>query len=159
MNAPGLKGSSASRMIITFIGFVACLCLLAFLVVKHLTKPKQPSEFTSDMRDNAGESTFFYQTIGRAPASFHMDEGEKPASPKVSYTLEIKVAKSQEEAEKIIDMLHNMGIEAYYTPLTRAGKVVFRVRRGIFSNRKLAQKAALALKQGKQIAAKVTKLQ
>jgi len=78
---------------------------------------------------------------------------------KDSFTLEIKVASSREEAEHIIDDLHAQGVEAYYTPLTRSGRLVYRIRQGLFANQKDADLAAIAVQKRYALTAKVVKLQ
>jgi septal ring-binding cell division protein DamX len=101
----------------------------------------------------------FYSTIGQGGVETGDAPDARPGASRSSYTLEIKVAKSREEAEELIDSLHLAGIDAYYTPLSRAGRVVYRVRRGIYTNQSEATKAAGALAQGAKIKAKVVKLQ
>jgi hypothetical protein len=103
------------------------------------------------------ESDLFYDAIGRAStASLPTPDTTVAAA---NYTLEVRVAKSREEAETLIDALQEKGIEAYYTPLSRAGKVVYRVRRGIFASEREAQRAALALKQTHKVPSRIVKLQ
>jgi hypothetical protein len=111
----------------------------------------------------SGSDQFFYGAIGGG------DEGELVAAPaaaeagkpegRVSYTLELLVTTDRAEAEALIDQLKAKGVEAYYTPLSRAGRVVYRVRRGMFTNRKDADRAAGQLKLAAAHDAKVIKLQ
>ena len=77
----------------------------------------------------------------------------------LSYTLEIDLADQRQEAERLIDTLQERGVDAYYTPLARAGRIVYRVRHGVYPSREEAQAAQLALKNTRQVATKVVKLQ
>ncbi len=132
-------------------------------LLPHVTKGKvnSPEAVTPAAGDGDDEASFFYDAVGRSPqesAAQAPARGHLPGG-KVSYTLEIRVAASRDDAERVIDELHGRGIEAYYTPLARAGKVVYRVRRGIFPSQKEADRAALAMKQEHAVDAKVVKLQ
>lgn len=110
----------------------------------------------------ATREAFFYDVVGQAPADFAGDaetDVPKGPHPKVSYTLEVKLATSKEEAEQLIDLLKEQGVDAYYTPLTRSGKVVYRVRRGIFTKVKDATQAMVALKAEHNLNTRIVKLQ
>lgn len=97
----------------------------------------------------------FYESIGHAPAGF----GQIESGGKLSFTLEVDLTDKREEAERLIDTLKERGVDAYYTPLSRAGKVVYRVRHGIYPSREEAQTAQLTLKDQHKVATKVVKLQ
>jgi hypothetical protein len=130
------------------------------LALGHL--PGKLSKNSKVQGTEAGASSgpaLFYSTIGQGGDEAGDARDGRPGLGRSSYTLEIKVAKSREEAEELIDSLHIAGIDAYYTPLSRSGRVVYRVRRGIYTNPGEAAKAAGALAAGSKIKAKVVKLQ
>lgn len=154
-------GSVATRMIITFLGFVCVASLGVWGLVSfvtHGTGSDQQAENTEEKFPTTGEDAFFYKSLGKTPEGFEEKAGGRRIA-RVNYTLEIKVADSRKEAEKVIDMLSDLGVEAYYTPLSRKGRVVYRVRSGVFQSKKTAEKASLALRGQKQVANRVIKLQ
>jgi septal ring-binding cell division protein DamX len=172
METPQYVGSSALRMILAVTVFLG-LSVIAVLMLTNApgsikqkinkSKTLASSEGTTGPKTTeATREAFFYDVIGQAPADFEAP-GERGAvkgpHTKVSYTLELKVATSREEAEQLIDLLKDQGVDAYYTPLTRAGRVVYRVRRGIFTRAKDAKRAMIALKDEHNLSTKVVKLQ
>lgn len=105
------------------------------------------------------EARFFYKSIGTGIGTQPEHEPLDTTLPRSSYTLELKVTTDRSEAEALIDALNGRGIDAYFTPLSRQGRIVYRVRRGIFPSRKEATKAALALKTKERLVSKIVKLQ
>lgn len=160
MQAPENMGSSAARMIVAITVFVAACAAVVVLMLRSPDQPADISHVSPVAPPAAGApqsgSEFFYDSIGQGE---RLEEKATAGDGRASYTLEIKVANSKEEAEKTIDSLRGLGVEAYYTPLARQGKVVYRVRRGIFTNQKEATRAAVALKEERKVAASVVKLQ
>jgi septal ring-binding cell division protein DamX len=153
------------RMLLAFAVFVAAVGGGAWALGHMPHKVPDTALATAKAKPQADEP-LFYQTIGQAPDSNEpslpddADTSDQAApGAKVSYTLELKVTSKRAEAEALIDELHDRGIEAYYTPLTRGGKVVYRVRRGIYSNQKEASQAAVELAAAGKLPAKVVKLQ
>lgn len=108
-----------------------------------------------------GEDGFFYNAIGTLPDDETAAATPKSASgpAKSSYTLEVLMTEDRQQAEDLIETLRDKGIDAYYTPLSRAGHVLYRVRRGIYTSRRDADNAALAFRQAAARDAKVVKLQ
>ncbi len=171
MESPQYVGSSAARMIVALSVFLA-LAVAAVLMLtdapgsikQKINKSKTLTGITATRDGTSAETreAFFYDVVGKAPeGAFGEADGEpaKGPHPKVSYTLELKVATSKEEAEQLIDLLKAQGVDAYYTPLTRSGKVVYRVRRGIFTKAKDANRAMIALKDEHNLTTRVVKLQ
>lgn len=168
MQTPEYVGSSAARMIVAltaFFGLVAAgvwwLALAPEPEAASTAAAESPDsdKKTKDLRPSqAADGPFFYTAIGTTQTTEAVPVAPRP-NPKLTYTLEIKVTKSKAEAEKLIDDLSAHGIEAYYTPLSRQGQVVYRVRRGVFPSQKAASRASLALKEQHQIATRVVKLQ
>jgi cell division septation protein DedD len=166
MQAPESVGSSAARMIVAITLFVAAVgggVWALGRLPKRRADDAKISISSNDLKQSRDKS-FFYEAIGQAPAADKDAPAAAPllagkASPKTSYTLEIKVTTSREEAEQLIDTMHAMGVEAYYTPLARAGRVVYRVRRGIYTSAKDASQAALAIAAQGHVKARVVKLQ
>lgn len=113
------------------------------------------------------DKPFFYNSVGHAPAADgEGDAAMPPLEPGMaghlsdgSYTLELKISANRGEAEQMVDEYRDLGVEAYYTPLARAGKVLYRIRRGIYPSRRAAERAAVDLRQRQAVEAKVVQLQ
>ena len=155
--SPSAHKPGSRRMIWTLIGFVSLLCLGVAITVFYLgSLTKTDMSFDGKKASKITAKTF-YKTIGNAPARpLKRAKATNPLTDK--YTLEFKVANSRGEAERIIDLLREMGVKAHYTPLSRGGHVVYRIRQGIYSSRKIAQREAIALRAKKDLAARVIKL-
>lgn len=169
MESPQYVGSSMARMIVALSVFLALAVVVVLMLTdapgsikQKINKSKTLAELVP-VGGGAGEDTreaFFYDVVGRAPeGAFAEGEDSQEPHSKVSYTLELKVATSKEEAEQLIDLLKAQGVDAYYTPLTRSGKVVYRVRRGIYTRAKDANRAMIALKDEHNLTTRVVKLQ
>lgn len=115
-------------------------------------------------KSGGGSDAFFYGAIGAGEGDGEVEtqaegDGGRKGGGKATFTLELKVTGDRTAAEALIDELQGRGVEAYYTPLSRAGRVVYRVRRGMFTNKKDADKAAAQFKVATALEAKVIKLQ
>lgn len=171
-------GASTARMLLAFVVFlVALVAGAAWVVLKNQNIPKMISNSKNSpvkagqepaKSDSArADDPFFYDKIGAAPALNADTPAPSPSThgpknPEVNkggYTVEIRVMANRDEAEQLIDELHRQGIEAYYTPVTRGGRVVYRVRRGIYPSEKEAERAAMAMRSGQAVLGKVVKLQ
>lgn len=152
-------------MIFALTAFVAAVTAAVWIAVRPAAEPENINNSRSVSAEPAeaagAKSPFFYKSIGNAPDAAPGPETAQATTPpmRVTYTLELKVAATRDEAESMIDDLEARGIEAYYTPLSRQGQVVYRVRRGVFPDQKAAGRAAVALKEDHQIGARVVKLQ
>lgn len=98
----------------------------------------------------------FYQQIGTTPRDFEQRVGKDPEI--TQYTIELGRKKSPVEAEKWVEELQNMGLDAFYTPLHIRGKVFYRVRLGIFPSEAQAQSVAQKLHQEKNMSGTISKL-
>jgi septal ring-binding cell division protein DamX len=149
--------SPTSRLVVAFAAFLGAVVGGIGWLAKRGGNPLQQPIARSAAPAPEGEAAapVFYESIGHAPAGF----GQAESGGKLSFTLEVDLTDKREEAERLIDTLKERGVDAYYTPLSRAGKVVYRVRHGIYPSREEAQKAQLALKDQRKVATKVVKLQ
>jgi len=146
-------------MIVATIAFVAAIGGGIYALLRTPHGHQEVANITGDSATpGPRDEGFFYDVVGGGPRVATSSASTGRGEPKSSYTLELKVATSREEAEAAIEAYQKAGIEAYYTPLARGGKVVYRVRRGIYTNQKDANKAALALKDA-NVGEKVVKLQ
>jgi len=160
--APESRGPSTLRLILALTIFItAVLGSVFFAVGRPSSRIPVKNQRSTAAKDNGAtaDAAFFYTSVGHAPAAFHRTTGEGSTLGKDSFTLEIQVASSREEAEHIIDGLHAQGVEAYYTPLARSGRLVYRIRQGLFANQKDADLAALDVQKRYALTAKVVKLQ
>ncbi|MEY4631417.1 MAG: hypothetical protein RIQ81_1537 [Pseudomonadota bacterium] len=85
----------------------------------------------------------FYTQIGDSPATPMADQGV-PGSMTldVKFTIEIAKFPIRDQAESLIRTLAQKGLDAYYTPLLKDGRVIYRVRYGIFDTEASAKAAA-----------------
>lgn len=98
----------------------------------------------------------FYKSIGLAPQGFGSPVETEPLPAR--YTLEISSKYSQGEAEKLVEELSAQGVEAFFTPLAREGRVLYRIRTGVFNDPATAQSAQQALLKRHQVEAAVARL-
>lgn len=105
---------------------------------------------------NPESKALFYHSIGRL--SRDQDLSHQQVQEKSQYTLEIKTLDDQKEAEKTLNELEKIGLKAYYTPLQTHGKVVFKVRQGLYSDLTHVEQAKVVLKNEKHIDSQVIKL-
>jgi hypothetical protein len=162
MQTPEYVGSSAARMIAALTAFLLVVGAFAWWLAAGPRPARnaataQKSEAAPQVSDGDADSgAFFYLAIGTTtPVAYEAPK----AGQKLSYTLEIKVTRDRNEAETLIDVLAKDGVEAYFTPLSRQGQVVYRVRRGVFPTQRAAAAAQLALKEEHKLATRVVKLQ
>lgn len=147
------KINSHTKLALTFGAFLCALCAAVFSLVFYTANSSDQSSNQSQAETTDSEP-FFYKSIGQTKPVNQIKQTQLGRR----YTLEVKVAKTKVEAEKIIDMLGKMGLKAYYTPLNRGGTIVYRVRSGIYKNKKLAEKASIELRSKKQLANRVIQL-
>lgn len=87
---------------------------------------------------------FFYDKIGSTPS--FQNASKLDFDPVAKYTVEIGYSKSRRGAEKTIDRLNAMGFPGFLTPVQlKTGKVIYRVRMGIFVNKEQAKIASNTL--------------
>ena len=83
-------------------------------------------------------SPLFYETIGSASYEVNFPAEKLPLPEQ--YTVELGVATSQNQALQLMNELSGKGVKAYYTPYHDQGRVVYRIRKGVFASRKQAEK-------------------
>lgn len=149
--------SPTIRLFIAIIAFVGGIIGSISWISAHRRNQQQPAlgRTTPEPTHDSGGSPLFYDRVGQPPPGF----GQSDRSGKLSYTLEVDLADERQEAERLIDTLKERGIDAYYTPLSRAGRIVYRVRHGIYPSREEAHAAQVALKNERRLATRVVKLQ
>lgn len=100
----------------------------------------------------------FYTTIGdstldeTATTAPQNNNGKLPTT---KYTIEIGVLDSREEAEGMVRELAAAGVDAFFTPLLKDGRVIFRVRHGIFDSEASAKSAAKSISSRHKLKATV----
>jgi hypothetical protein len=90
---------------------------------------------------------FFYKSLGQTPVNNQESDDSnvvKVASAS-GYTVEFSAHPRQREAEQIVDSLRTKGITAYYTPLSDSGRIVYRVRKGLYTEEAQATVEAKSL--------------
>ncbi len=151
MNRESAQSIRPSRIALAAGLFMAALiAILWWLYSPGLPIPKE----TAARRENT--PGLFYQQIGTTPENFEQKIGNDPEI--TQYTIELGQKKSPIEAEKWVEELQKLGLDAFYTPLHIRGKVFYRVRLGIFPNEAQAQTIAQKLLQEKDISGTISRL-
>ena len=118
--------------------------LVGALAFKKIPAGWLPNQKDADSKP-AEPAPLFYKVVGdsSAPDTRGADGAANAESgvPDVKFTIEIAKLNSRELAEKTIKDLAQHGLEAYYTPLLKDGRVIYRVRYGIFETEALARTA------------------
>jgi len=102
-----------------------------------------------------------YTTIGDSPAPGSPDatgETSQDALPENKFTIEIAKMGSREQAESMIKSLAQKGLDAYYTPLLKDGRVIYRVRLGMFDTEVSAKSAMKSLQSKHGLKATVSRM-
>ncbi len=147
-----------SRIILGFSSFVCLICIgvTGYIIVTN-DSPKLKNLVTGLKPKK--NNVVFYKTVGDAPKRTVEEGLKKSASmPQKRFTLELEVTNNQTKADIILDNLQERGIEAYYTPIQKAGKVYYHIRQGLFSDRLRASKEAKKVLNKRNIEAKIIAL-
>ena len=138
---------------LTFVCFLATLIALFYLglgdgvdgLAKRLSS-----------KGRVDPETIFYRTIGNDVVDELPDDGDRVVS---SYSLELAVFRSQEQASRMVTGLLKRGIRAFYLEV-RAGQqgVVYSVRKGVFSSLAAARSASEALLAQRKLTNRVVEL-
>ena len=160
-----LQLSPGIRMALAFglFGILVASGMLAIFGLPQHGGKRTPNKPSAAATVDSDDGSFFYQSIGHAgtptddtpPATTNTAEIKE----KTLYTLEFKVSERREDAESMVATLHDQGLDAYYTPLSNGGRVVYRVRQGLFNDSNTAKSAAIALRQQRNVTATIVKLQ
>ena len=147
-----------TKIIFTMLLFCGIITLV-FFTFHRLTNISLPLESEKSFSEESPlflNQQFFYKTIGNIPDEYEIRTKKKDLKKKQNfYTLEIRKFHKQNAAEAHLDGLKEKGIEAYYSPLRMGSQVLFRVRKGYFSSKKLASLQQKSLKKKYNIDAKI----
>jgi cell division septation protein DedD len=158
----GQRRRVVTNVIVGSLTFATVVALMAFAAMTAL-KNKTMDRILSQQDPQATASDLpplFYRSIGQTPADFRKNPRSGPdRTGQKAYTIEFAIATSKEEAELWLSKLHGQGILAYYTPLQRDGRVVYRVRQGVFTKQESAITIAQAIDSSKGIKTNVIRLQ
>lgn len=113
---------------------------------------------TSGTTETSRPAPLFYSVIGDSNPEEPSVAGPKGAedSPlERKYTIEIGVLDSRESAEALVKKLADSGLNAYFTPLLKDGRVIFRVRHGIFDSEATAKSTAKTINSRHKLKATV----
>lgn len=84
----------------------------------------------------------FYSVIGQNQEELSQSKPEEKR-----YTIAIREFRSLERAKKLVTFMNKKGIPAYYSPYHINGKVIYKVRYGVFPSYDTASESMLALKK------------
>jgi hypothetical protein len=101
----------------------------------------------SSSEKGAAQGGFFYKSLGQTPvnASESDDSSVIKVATASGYTVEISAPTLQRDAEQLVDSLKTKGITAYYTPLSDKGRIIYRVRKGLYPDEAQATLEARSL--------------
>lgn len=149
----------ALRIICTL--FVFLLVLSGGIWVMHhrpLTIQQKPISSTPPSAQQEKPKWLFYNSIGDNPPQKLVSDFEQSNPTQRLYTLEVKIVKDLNVAQRTVDQLQKKGVEAYYTPLQNNGQVIYRIRVGAFVNKNSADLKSSALLKNRQIKSKVIRM-
>ncbi len=110
---------------------------------------------TKESSVSKAPSSVFYRSIGDSTPVAGESGGTSTGSG--GYTVEIGVTHKETEAKRMVEEFAKLGVDAYYTPLHFHGKVVFRVRRGVYDDRATAEQEQ-SLLQAKNVKGTVQRM-
>ncbi len=160
-----LQLSPGIRMALAFglFGTLVASGMLAIFGLPQHSGKRALNKTSAAATEDADDGSFFYQSIGHAGTPTDDTQSAPTTTAEIKektlFTLEFKVSERREDAESMVATLHDQGIDAYYTPLSNGGRVVYRVRQGMFHDSNAAKSAAIALRQQRNVTATVVKLQ
>ena len=128
------------RIVLLTAVFILLVATGIGVVSWQLQDPARPDETATATR--LGQKRLFYGQIGTTPAPplvRNVRENRK------QFTIELASTRSREQAEKLLTGFGSSGIEAWFTPLNHEGRVIYRIRTGMFTSREAAEKAMAAL--------------
>ena len=139
--------------------FVSASLLVAtvfFFALKWLSE-KNFLSFSNQTASEPLPDPLPYDTVGDYP-SFEEGSSANPAVQEKKYTLELGLCNDKTCIERSLKSLSRNGVDAFYTPARANGKIVYHIRRGIFSSRKSAEKAQSMIHLEKKLEANVVEL-
>jgi len=133
-----------------FLGLVLGLTVWVFSdKIKNSIEAKFPAQMAES---SLNSGPLFYTSIGHAPSNFRRPNLSKNRKSKLrNFTLEISTSKTKMGANKALKKLSKKGIQAYYTPLSNQGHVIYRIRTGIFKTHDKAIAMSRKLRISKNI--------
>ena len=130
------------RIVVGIFTFGALLLGGSWFLAQHITAIK---DHLSGMPKVTGPSSvpdLFYREVGGAPST---SQPQSKISYRQTFALETSVHAHQPKAEYDVDRLSAKGFQAFYTPYQKGGRVVYRVRVGIFGKKQEAVTAQKTL--------------
>lgn len=142
-----------SKIILTILTIAVFffLVLFVYFAKKNLFSSDTSEEIPSYLK----MEPLSYESIGNYP---QIDETATSTNQDHEFTLELGTCEDKTCIEKTLENLYKSGVDAFYTPTESEGKMIYRIRRGIFNSRQLAEKAQAALIKSKKINSKVMEL-
>lgn len=113
-----------SCLILGFSGLFVSQSLLEELRDFKLITPKDSKNFSTE--------SIPYKTIGLSPSPPVRSLEERISATNKQYTVEIAVYEDEKQARAMIKRLASDNIDSFYTPFNQGGRVIYRVRSGMF---------------------------
>lgn len=139
---------------LTFICFLTTLVSLLYLGMGGKVSDLTGGDGLFGLHRDVPEP-LFYQSIGVETNTGDADEIEQVAQ---VYTLELALASSRQEADRLISKLLRDEVRAFYSEVRKNDKTAFSIRKGIFSSLEDARSASKALLAKKDLPNRVIEL-
>lgn len=154
MSKMNRRGFLVFKTGLTFVCFLTTLVVLFYLGMGGKVSDLTGEDGFFGLRRDVPEP-LFYQSIGLE--THDGDEGEIEQVAQV-YTLELALATSRQDADRLISKLLRDEVRAFYSEVRKGDKTAFSVRKGIFSSLEDARSASRALLARKDLPNKVIEL-
>ena len=133
--------------------FAVLLSLLFGAAIRFADKLRLDAFLSANNKigdQSQNDEELFYESRGDSSSMQDAEptyQQSKQVDLSASYTIELGLTKNADEADSRVKDLARLGINAYYTPLHREGRPLFRIRVGVFQSVELAQMEANQIKQ------------
>lgn len=120
------------------------------------TVPTLPQAASQEPIKSTDEKPIFYTSVGGSSPSGDVQQSSGKVSTR--YTIELGTVNSQADAESMLLRLKDRGIDGFYTPMRRGGRVIFHVRIGLFASADDAQQSLKKIAARANVSGRVARL-
>jgi cell division septation protein DedD len=146
----------ATLLLGIFIGVFSVSALNKKVKHKSETQAETNAENSAIKSKGSEDQAVFYTSVGGSSPS----SDNAPSSGRVAtrYTIELGTVNSQADAESLLLKLKDRGIDGFYTPMRRGGRVIFHVRIGLFASADDAEQNLKKIAARANVKGRVTRL-
>ena len=121
---------TSKRKILIAFAFVIGLGLVGPILIEYQSSPPNPTVHTKP-------SPLPYKQIGTSPIA--PAQQQRNVTQKL-YSIELASTKNKTAAENLVQELKKKGVDAFYSPFHKEGRVRFRIRTGLYRSSKVAKR-------------------